>query len=116
MEKRTLSLCDAPRVQKGAASRWPPTCISSRKMLPVRTFLLLATVIGLAGCFDLSDPDGPSPDDFARNRSAEPAGDPAAPPAESALTTRPKRQLGFDRSDEIVLNDAARQALRAPSK
>lgn len=86
-------------------------------MFPVRTFLLLATVIGLAGCFDLSDPDGPSPEDFAKNRTAEPAGDPAAQPAESALTTRPQRQLGFDRSDEIVLaNDAERQALRAPSK
>ena len=90
-------------------------------MSPVRTFLLLATVIGLAGCYDLSDPEGPSPDDFAKNRAAEPADPAAAPaekPAESALTTRTQPPLGFDRSNEIVTaaNDAARQALQASGK
>jgi hypothetical protein len=43
-------------------------------MPPVRTLLsipaFLIAVIGLAGCYDLSDPSGPHRDDFVRSRDA----------------------------------------------
>ncbi|CAN5910267.1 hypothetical protein BH11MYX4_BH11MYX4_67420 [soil metagenome] len=93
-------------------------------MSSLRTFLLLTfTFVGLTGCYDLSAPDGPSPQDFARNRSAQAPTDPAAEgptepactgadcPAESALTARTPAPRP-DRGDELVqLNDASQQAL-----
>lgn len=94
-------------------------------MSPVRISLLLAAVIGLTGCYDLSAPSGPSPDDFAKNRAvsaADPDDDPTCTtgddcPSESALTTRAARPLGVDLSNDVVFaNDAAQHGLQAPAK
>lgn len=53
-------------------------------MSPMRTLLSLAAVLaavsGLAGCYDLSAPDGPQREDFMRNRSAVPPQPVAADP------------------------------------
>ena len=39
-------------------------------MSAVRTFLsILVATVGLTGCYDLSDPSGPRPEDFVRERS-----------------------------------------------
>lgn len=84
-------------------------------MSPVRIFVsfagALAAVAGLAGCYDLSAPDGPSREDFIRNRAASAAnGAPVAeappPDARSALpaleATAPR-----DFHDEIEATAAA---------
>ena len=46
-------------------------------MSSVRTFVsfagALAAVVALAGCYDLSAPDGPSREDFIRNRTSSTA-------------------------------------------
>lgn len=92
-------------------------------MSPVRTFLLLATVIGTAGCYDLSAPGGPGPDDFAKNSAGTPTADPADDtctgddcPAESALTTHATRPADDRRNDVVLPDDATHQALQARQK
>ena len=93
-------------------------------MSPVRISLLLAAVIGLTGCYDLSAPSGPSPDDFAKNRAvsaADPDEDSCTTgddcPAESALTARAARPPAVDLSNDVVFaNDAAQHGLQASSK
>lgn len=55
-------------------SAWPCPCISPGQMSAVRSFLsipaLLLAVVGLAGCYDLSDPSGPRREDFMHDPSA----------------------------------------------
>jgi hypothetical protein len=89
------------------------------------TFLLLgASVLGLAGCYDLSAPEGPGPEDFARSRAAQGPDAPAdeeeaactgadCPPAESALTTKTRTPRERDRSQERVSAEAVGAALQA---
>ena len=87
------SLLSRPQLTRGADASGGvgPRRASGPPMSPVRISLLLAAVIGLTGCYDLSAPSGPSPDDFAKNRASRPPTRMTmpAPAVTTALRSRP---------------------------
>lgn len=105
-------------------SKWPLPCIASLQMSLVCKLLsvpgLLVAVVGLAGCYDLSDPTGPHPEDFARSSDSteqveqgQAKDDPAAPTSEArSMTTGLEYEVGAVLAYPKAANTAQRK-LRA---
>lgn len=105
-------------------SKWPFPCIASLHMSLVCKLWsvsgLLVAVVGLAGCYDLSDPTGPRPEDFARSSDSteqveqgQATDDPAPPTSEArAMTTGLEYEVGAMLAHPKTANTAQRK-LRA---
>lgn len=108
-------------------SKWPFPCIACLQMSLACKLLsvpgLLLAVVGLAGCYDLSDPTGPRREDFARSsdsaeqqeqgQAEDVSGE--APPEARAAASRLESDVGADLAHPKAANTAQRK-LRATAE